>query len=291
MSLDFSGSSSRPAPLLLRPNYEAALAKVLTKRASGAKVSVAELDGLEQAAAAYAATPEGFTRVTADAATADTDGDVERSAVLRAAANKGAVAKAAADQAAAILKPQTAAPKPTMGQRPMKEWSADSPIWPKKEDVLRVISATSIRSTDEALALKAFRSLFAKAWKDCFYLEGSLFPVGPYSDEEGWRWRRHSTDTAARKIAGAESVTPKDLTIGMCVYTGFGVKVVSSVSQTGTASLADASGAVSKVATFSVSYKDGKKDDGVPATTVFIRLPALEKKADKPKPDKKIDFS
>jgi hypothetical protein len=291
MTLDFS-NGRKPTPLLLRPTYEAALAPVVTAFTAGKPASLTLLDTLAKAAADYAATTEGAERVASDAAAADTAADFERAATLRAAHTQGLTHKAALDQTTAILKPKTPEPQPTLGQRPLREWSAEQPVWPKKEDTLKVIASTSVRPADEALALKAFRSLFAKAWRECFYPEdGLLYPVGPYNDDEGWRWRRFATEQASRKIAGAESVKPETVSKGMCVYTGFGIRVVAAVTAIGAQDLADASGTVKKVATYRVTYKDGKADDGVPADTVFIRLPALEKKADKPAPDKRIDFS
>jgi hypothetical protein len=279
-------------PAHVRTAYEAALGQV---SGTGPTPSLAQWEHLAHITTRYAATNEGIVRVLADIDVADTAGDFERAAVLRAAARAGR-ARAEAEQQIQELTGTTPTPSgpTTLGQRAIRQWSPAEPIWPKRQTVDETLATALLPPEHFPLARSAFRSVFTAAWRSCFYPDG---PTGniitPYTDEEGWRWRRYATDVAIRTLTGARAVHPADLGPGMVIYNGFGVRTVRSVTAAGTRHLARAGGAVHPMTVFQVRYTDGNTDQNMPADQALIRLLASEQGTTPPPPAPTtgLDFS
>lgn len=266
--------SPSPHHLLAQTGYEAALAAVLR---AGGSARINLLDALSAAAEAFATTDTGISRVEQDQAAADNAQQWELAAVLRTAVDRARTARDATLSAAAATTAMNR-PAPVLGQRALKNWAPDEPIWPKRDTVAEALAATALSEEHLELGAKAYRSLFARAWRSCFYPDGSTVPIPPYSDDEGWRWRGFATEIAGRDIAGALALLPADLKPGMWIYNGFGVREVSRVTSTGRARLAGENGAIREVDTFAISFEDLRSDRGVPADRFVIQLPALRRK-------------
>lgn len=273
----FPGGNQQPRHIPLtrggsaaRDAYEMALAALL-KAGEG---NVAAEDALTQAAVTFAASRAGADRITRDIYAAETSNAFGRAALLRSALKRGE------ERAFAIASEATpTSPVPTLGQRALKDWQPDQPIWPKRDHVEANLLAAGIPVEDRLLAAKAYRSLFSRAWKACFYPEGATVPAPPYTDEEGWRWRRGATEIADRDFAGAAVVPVADLTPGMIVYNGFGVRTVRAMQTTGNAPVSRDGAEVMNVNICQISYTDGQTDRGVAADAHLIRLVALEKRS------------
>lgn len=243
----------------------------------GTKATVAELDALAAVAVLYSATAEGAARVSRDMDFAEQAQQWELGAVLRAAHVSGQSMKHAADEAAVLLRPAVVVAPRVLGQRALRDWQLDKPFWPKADTIRAAFQATDLPPHVEQLATRAYRSLFAHAWRSCFFPAGARDPIGPYSDEEGFQWRRYSTEVAGRDIGGASIVLPAGLARGMCTYNGFGIRTVSTVLATASQQLARGGGKVAVTAMFQIGYADGNMDKMVSGDTEFIRLPAVER--------------
>lgn len=273
---DFNGPSKRYA-LHTQADYETALAGVLNSYGVSLAPSVTSLDRLAEIAVVFASSVEGSSRVLRDIAAADGKQLWELSALLSTAHSKGRERAQVFSETAKITQPVAPAAKPVLGQRALKDWRPDQPIWPKKEKVVDILSHTDIDLADEVLGMKAFRSLFVKAWKSCFYPSGSAVPVPPYSDDEGWGWRKYATETAERQLVGSSSMKVRDLVSGMVVYNGFGLRTISALKATGIQRLAREGGVLKDVKIFEITYTDGNVDSKVAEDMVFVRIPVLEK--------------
>lgn len=259
--------------LHLRPHYELALAVALKH---GTRTTVAELDSLAAVASLYSATTEGLLRVPLDLEAAEKRQLWEVGAVLRASHNSGISLREAAEATAALLKPTQKGPQ-VLGERPLREWLFDKPFWPKRETMLASFAATDLTPNAEQLAVRAYRILFAHAWRNCFTQVGNPNPVGPFNDDEGFQWRRYATEVAAREIGGAVVIRPPQMGKGMCVYNGFGIRTVAAVLGKDNQKVARAGGKVIDAQMFQIGYADGNMDKMVAGDTEFIRLPAIEK--------------
>lgn len=271
------GSAARDA-------YDMALAALL----QAGEGNVAAEDALTDAAVTFAASRAGADRITRDIYAAETANAWSRAALLRSALKRGE------ERAFAIASdPTPTSPTPTLGHRALKDWQPDQPIWPKRDHVEATLLAAGIPVADRLLAAKAYRSLFARAWRACFYPDDATTPVPPYTDEEGWRWRRGATEIADRDFAGAVAVPVADLTPGMIVYNGFGARTVRSMQVTGSAPMSRDGSEVVSVNICQIAYTDGQIDRGVAADAHLIRLVALEQRSgNSPKaPLPKLDFS
>lgn len=277
---DIEGMTSIPGPgssghvQRLRSRYEAALAA-----ASGLMRRAADVDALTSAAAEYAAVPEGGERVASDLDIAERSRDWERAAALRSGADRGRAAREADAQARALLRAATA-PAPVLGARPVKAWHPKEPVWMKSADVDAALASLPLAGSGPAAldaGRRALRWLFARAWEASFYPDGPGGAcVGPYSDGEGWAWRRQAAGTAVRQMAGAVVVAPAAVKVGMAVFTGYAVREVAQVTRRGSSARVRADGRTVTVPVFDLTFVDGQHDRDVAGDYVLVRLPALE---------------
>jgi hypothetical protein len=241
--------------------------------------SAADLDSLTAAAAAYAATDEGADRVDGDLAAAEKARDWERAAALRAGAEKGRAAREAEAEARALLRAQTA-PAPVLGARPVRAWHPKEPVWPKTVDVDAALAELPLAAggpADLDAGRRALRWLFARAWEASFYPDGpSGRCVGPYSDDEGWLWRRRAMTTAVKQMAEASVVAPAAVKVGMAIFTGYAVREVAQAVRRGSVARIRANGRPVTVPVFDLAFVDGQHDRDVAGDYVLVRLPALE---------------
>ena len=272
-------ANATPAPISsLRARYESVYGRLL-KLLGTPPVSL--LDDLEDASGKYAGTREGSSRVSDDITVAEKEQRWEHAAILRKGLERGE-AHREAEAAAATLISKTKAPVEVPGSggawrspdgtppEPLA-WTVKTPIWPNKSSVEDALSQVLITQDNEKAMRMTYRTLFSVAWR------AMLSDGPPASNEEGWSWRAEATEKVARQIAGALVVRVRDLSPGMVVNNGFGIKTVHALVGSGRSNLARGGGEVKRMDTYRIRYTDGRGDNDVAGADTLVRLPALEK--------------
>jgi len=174
---------------------------------------------------------------------------------------------------------ESADPAPTQIEN---KWKYTEPIWPKRGDVAGAV-APYAEDVDTELAPRfqdtlasALRSRFKHHWSQAFSKPDPerkyhILANPPSNDREGWSRRKEVFRQSCEDIEGAVPVKGTDLSPGMAVYAGNGLKIVHY-----TVTYLDEDGTPEHQTVF---YTDGHNDrvSSPDSSNRYVRLPKLDR--------------